>query len=203
MRAPGPFITTGTSLSLKGIEETLYYGAYEATSVAAPRVLVIGMGAGMDMLTGLYANASGITGVEINAATVHIVRNVYKEYFRHWVDDPKVRIVQDEGRHYLTRTPGKYDIIQVTGVDSYSGTMASSNIFAESYLYTKEALQLYYEKLTDQGMVNIIRLEYPQFPREMVRVLATGVAALREMGVRDPANIWPCLPTYGSPADHF
>ncbi|MBF0504872.1 MAG: hypothetical protein HQL14_07195 [Candidatus Omnitrophica bacterium] len=178
----------GNISSLKGVEKTMYSSAYQGTSLRAPNVLVIGMGAGMDILTGLYFNASKITGVDINAATHNVLNNVYKDYFRYWVNDPKVTMVQDEGRHYLTNSRDKYDIIQVTGVDSYSGTMASSNIFAESYLYTKEAIKLYYEKLTKDGIINIIRLEYPNPPREMLRMLATTVRVLREMGVKEPAN---------------
>jgi hypothetical protein len=191
------FYYNGDKSSLKGIEKTLYWGAYRATSVPSPKVLVIGMGAGMDILTALHANAHDVTGVEINGATHNILRNVYREYFKHWVDDPRVRMVHDEGRHYLSKVREKYDVIEVTGVDSYSGTIASANIFSENYLYTKEAIKLYYKKLTDNGVAHIIRLEYPDPPREMVRMLATAMEALREEGIDDPsqhivmfANTW-------------
>jgi hypothetical protein len=191
------FYYDGHINSLKGIEETLYYGAYKVTSVDSPNVLVIGMGAGMDVLTALYSNASKVTGVEINGAIHRILKKIYKDYFKHWVNDPRVRLVHDEGRHFLSKTDELYDVIQLTGVDSYSGTMASANIFSENYLYTKEAVKLYFERLTEEGIIDIIRLEYPEPPREMLRMLTTAVAVLREMGIQEPSkhivmmsNIW-------------
>jgi len=172
--------------SLKGIEETMYHSAYRAISIPSPKVLVIGVGGGTDILTALYSKASHVTGVEINGAIHKIIKKVYKDYFKNWVNHPKVDLVHDEGRHYLSKTDELYDIIQLTGVDSYSGTMASANIFSENYLYTREAVRLYYQKLTEQGIVSIITLEFPITPREALRMLTTVVAELRDMGVQEP-----------------
>ena len=178
----------GNIESLKGIEETLYHSSYQATSVSSPNVLVVGVGGGMDILAALNSNAASVTGVEINGATHKILRKVYADYFKNWVNDPRVHLVHDEGRHYISKTNKLYDIIQLTGVDSYTGTMASSNIFSENYLYTKEAVKLYFERLTDQGIINIIRLEFPRVPREVIRMLTTVVETLREQGIEEPAK---------------
>ena len=43
----------GRTESLAGIERTIYAAAYEASSVPAPRALVIGVGGGFDILTAL------------------------------------------------------------------------------------------------------------------------------------------------------
>ena len=62
-----------------------------------PRVLVIGVGGGFDVLTALAFDASEVTGVEINSATVDILTDTYRDYFRAWVDDPRVRLVSGRG----------------------------------------------------------------------------------------------------------
>jgi len=177
----------GTRSSLAGIDETIYAAAYEATSVAKPRVLTIGVGGGFDVLNALYYDASEVTGVEVNAATVGILTRTYRDYFRRWVEDPRVTIVHGEGRHFLATNDRRYDVIQLSGVDSYSGTSAAAHVFSENYLYTAEAFDLYLSRLAPQGMLNMMRLEFKP-PREMLRALTTAVAALRRAGVANPAE---------------
>lgn len=175
----------GTPESLTGIEETIYASAYYATPVAKPKVAIIGVGGGFDVLTALHFDASQVTGIEINAATVNILKNVYRDYFKHWVTDPRVSIVNADGRHYLSTLDRKFDVIQLSGVDSYSGTPGAAHVFSENYLYTAEAFDLYLRRLSDQGVINMMRMEHtPQ--KEMLRALTTAVAALRRMGVSDP-----------------
>ncbi|HEY7510160.1 MAG TPA: hypothetical protein VIG50_07905 [Vicinamibacteria bacterium] len=177
----------GRPQSLRGIEETIYAAAYQAGATARPRVLVIGVGGGFDVLTALAFDASSVTGVEINAATVRMLTGAYRDYFRPWMDDPRVRIVPGEGRHYLATRPDRYDVIQLSGVDSYSGTAAAAHVFSENYLYTEEAFDLYLGRLTEGGILNVMRLEHVP-PREMLRALTTAVAALRRRGVDRPAE---------------
>jgi spermidine synthase len=177
----------GKPESLAGIERTVYAAAYEASSVMKPRVLVIGVGGGFDLLTALRYDAREVTGVEINGATIDIATRVYKDYCGSWSLNPRVRLVEDEGRHYLAERPDRFDILQLSGVDSYSGTPGAAHVFSESYLYTAEAFDLYLSRLTDDGVLNLMRLEF-QPPREMLRALVTMVAALRRSGVGTPAE---------------
>lgn len=177
----------GDPKSLAGIDQTIYAAAYEATCVRHPRVATIGVGGGFDILTALYFEAPEITAVEINAATVKILTETYRDYFRACVADPRVHLVQAEGRHYLATTPRQFDVLQLSGVDSYSGTPGAANVFSENYLYTAEAFDLYLSRLTDQGVLNMMRLEYIP-PREMLRGLTTAVAALRRAGATRPAH---------------
>jgi len=177
----------GTPDSLTGIEETIYAAAYEATSVQKPRVLVIGVGGGFDVLNALYFDATEVTGVEVNAATVRILTHTYRDYFRRWVTDPRFRLVPGEGRNFLARHPEPYDVIQLSGVDSYSGTSAAAHVFSENYLYTAQAFDLYLSRLSANGILNMMRLEFVP-PREMLRALTTAVAALRRAGADRPAD---------------
>jgi spermidine synthase len=175
----------GTRSSLDGIEQTIYSAAYHALALPKPRVLVIGVGGGFDILTALAFDAREVTGVEVNQAILGILRHTYRDYFKSWVADPRVRLVEAEGRHYLATTPQHFDVLQLSGVDSYSGTPGAANVFSESYLYTAEAFDLYLERLSEHGILNVMRLEFPR-PREMLRALVTAVAALRRAGVARP-----------------
>ena len=177
----------GTPGSLAGIEDTIYTAPYHATSVAHPRVLVIGVGGGSDILSALAFSASSVTGAEINGATVRILTKVFRDYFRHWVEDPRVRLVNEEGRRFLTGTTGTFDVITLSGVDTYSGVAGAAHVFSENYLYTEEAFDLFLSRLSDQGIVSVQRND--GFPRrEMLRVLTTAVEALRRAGAARPAD---------------
>jgi hypothetical protein len=173
--------------SLAGIEQTFYAAAYETTSVPHPRVLVIGVGGGFDVLTALHAEAAEVTGIEVNRATVDILTRKYRDYFRGWTEDPRVRLIHAEGRNFLSNTRQRFDVIQLSGVDSVSGTPAMAHVFSENYLYTREAFDLYLARLSDDGIMNMMRTEYRP-PREMLRALVTAVGALRRVGVDRPAD---------------
>ena len=173
--------------SLEGIERTIYASAYQVKAAPRPRVFVIGVGGGFDVLTALRFDASSVTAVEINGATVRILRDTYADYFGKWVRDPRVELVHGDGRHVLERTDRRFDVIQLSGVDSYAGTPGAAHVFSENYLYTEEAFDLYLRRLSDAGIVNMMRLEYWP-PREMLRALTTAVGALRRAGVRRPSD---------------
>jgi hypothetical protein len=177
----------GDPATLRGLEETIYAAAYRASLVPKPRVLVVGVGGGMDVLTALRFDAASVTGAEVNGATLEILRRTYRAHFRGWVDDPRVRLVHEEGRHFLASRPDLYDVIQLSGVDSVSGTPGAAHVFSESYLYTAEALDLYLSRLAPGGVLNVMRPESTP-PREMLRLLATVVESLRRRGVERPAE---------------
>jgi hypothetical protein len=177
----------GRRESLEGIERTIYAAAYEARAVESPRALVIGVGGGFDILTALRFDPRSVTGVEVNGATLDILRRVYADYCGPWVRDPRVALVEADGRHYLASTSESYDVIQLSGVDSYSGTAGAAHVFSENYLYTEEAFDLYLSRLSPQGILNLMRLEW-QPPREMLRALVMAVAALRRAGVDEPSR---------------
>jgi hypothetical protein len=173
--------------SLAGIEQTMYMAAYEATSVKKPRVLVIGVGGGFDVLAAIRGDAGSITGVEVNGATLDLLTRREHEYFGPWASDPRVTLVHDDGRHYLAAHREPFDVLQLSGVDSVSGTPAAAHVFSENYLYTAEAMDLFIARLGPEGIINLMRTEYVP-PKEMLRALVTAVFALRRAGVARPAD---------------
>jgi hypothetical protein len=177
----------GRRESLEGIDRTIYAAAYEVKAVERPKALVIGVGGGQDILTALYYDPARVTGVDVNGATLDILRRVFADYFAPWVRDPRVTLVEDDGRHHLASSPETYDVIQLSGVDSYSGTAGAAHVFSENYLYTEEAFDLYLSRLSPQGVLNLMRLEW-QPPREMLRALVMVVSSLRRAGAAEPAR---------------
>ncbi len=171
------------------------YRAFAARGGADPDVLVIGVGGGVDVMVALQHGARHIDAVEINTAMLQMVTETYDTYlgglFRpgaHAYSD-RIHLVHGEGRSFLRHGDRKYDVIQMSGVDSFTALSTGAYTLTESYLYTVEAVQEFYAHLEDGGYVNYSRflLNHPRQPRETLRLAHIAYTALAELGVADPA----------------
>src|SRR6202035_2892711 len=81
----------------------------------------------------------------------------------------------------------RFDVVQMTLVDTWASTAAGAFALSENTLYTVEAFQEYFEHLKPDGMIAITRWEFRQ-PREALRVVAVAIEALHRLGVVDPAR---------------
>ncbi len=172
------------------------YIAHRSAGREGPRVMVIGVGGGVDVMVALANGAKKVTAVELNTAMIDMVTGRYDEYlgglFRpggHPLAD-RVELVNSEGRSYLRTHDTKYDVIQMSGVDSYTALSTGAYTLSESYLYTTQAVQDFYAHLTDDGIVNYSRfiMARPMKPRETLRLANIAYTALQELGVADPAS---------------
>ena len=59
----------------------------------------------------------------------------------------------------------KFDVVQMTLVDTWASTAAGAFALSENSLYTEEAFREYFEHLKPDGMIAITRWEFQQ-PRE-------------------------------------
>jgi len=151
----------------------------------APHVLILGAGAGMDVLQALYHNATLVDAVELNPQLVGLVRETFADYAGHLYDHPRVRVHIAEARGFVTRSRDRYDLIQVGLLDSFAVSGSGVQALNENYLYTAEAVQAYLTRLKDGGLLSITRwLKIP--PRDSLKLVATVVEALRRMGIEQP-----------------
>jgi hypothetical protein len=125
-----------------------------------------------------------VTAVEVNPLIVDAVNDHFGamtgELYRH----PRVRAVVDEGRSFVRRDPGRYDILQASAVFGRMAPAAGAFTLSENNLYTLEAFTDYWQHLQDDGILTISRFI---FERETLRLVSLGLALLQEQGVADPA----------------
>jgi spermidine synthase len=150
-----------------------------------PKVLIIGVGGGVDVLIGLYNGATHITGAEINSSLVDAVRNRYRQYSGGYFHLPNVNIHPSEGRHFLSKDQKRYDIIQLSGVDTFTALSVGAYSLSENYLYTHEAIQDYLNHLNPNGVVSFSRWHIKP-PRENLRLAATMLEAIEQNGAANP-----------------
>ncbi len=170
--------------------EGLMRVAPSVTNVLRPHgsYAIIGPGGGPDVMRALANGSSDITGIEINPIIINdVMRGRYADYSHHLYDLPQVHIHIADGRSWVRNSRQKYDVVQMTLVDTWASTAAGAFALSENNLYTVEAFKEYFQHLKPDGMIAITRWEFKQ-PREALRVLAVAMQALHELGVPDPAR---------------
>lgn len=142
-----------------------------------PRVLVIGPGGGTDVVLALAAGSPKVTAVEMNPLMIDCVRH-YGDKAGNLYEHPNVQLVMDEGRNFIQRTPEKFDVIMLGFVDSFAAVSSGGLSLTENYLYTRDALEAYYDHLSDDGVLAIIR-----WPSDVPRLVANAIDFLSKRGM--------------------
>ena len=171
------------------------YVARGADTAEPPSVLVIGVGGGIDVMIALKHGARHVTAVEINRAMIDMVTTRFGDYLGGLFDPAgrlgdRVDLHHADGRSYVRSSPDRFDLIQMSGVDSFTALSSGAYTLSEAYLYTVEAVKDLYERLEPNGFLNISRFAFvrPRKPRETLRLANIAYTALSELGVEDPAS---------------
>ncbi len=156
--------------------------------VDQPNVLVIGAGGGRDMVMAKSHGAKEIVAAEINPA-IHSEMSPggrLHEYSGGIYSAPDVKVHNIDGRHLVKTLPaGYFDLVILNGVDTFSGLSTGAYAYAESYLYTKNAVVDYLRVLSPNGVINFNRWFEEDKPRETLRLFAIALDALRSTGATE------------------
>jgi spermidine synthase len=154
-----------------------FIGFFPFLTARPDSVLLIGPGAGLDVLLALAVGASEIEGAELNPSMLPIVRR-YRDFSGPLYDYENVSVAVAEGRSYVRRADRKYDLIYMALTKSAT-TASSSLALVESYVHTIEGFEDYLAHLTDEGQVAVVC----QHPLVQARLVLTGIAALQREGM--------------------
>ncbi|HEY1940154.1 MAG TPA: hypothetical protein VGJ33_19665 [Candidatus Angelobacter sp.] len=147
---------------------------------------IIGPGGGVDVMRAVANGSPSVTGIEINPTIANsVMRGYYADYSYHLYDLPQVHIHVQDGRSYIRSSHEKYDVVQMTLVDTWASTAAGAFALSENNLYTVEAFREYFDHLKPDGMIAITRWEFKQ-PREALRVVSQAIESLHQEGIADP-----------------
>jgi hypothetical protein len=152
-----------------------------------PHVLVLGAGAGNDVLQAMYHRSAAIDAVELDRNVIDLVSQRFRDFSGNLYSRPGVQVYHAEARGFVNTSRERYDLIQVALLDSFSAASAGLYGLSENYLYTVEALQTYLNLLAPEGMLAVTRwLTLP--PRDALKLFATAVTALDRNGVAEPSS---------------
>ena len=149
---------------------------------------IIGPGGGVDVLRAVANGSPDVTGIEINPLIANtIMRGRYADYVHHLYEVPEVHMHVGDGRSWIRSSRERYDVLQMTLVDTWAATAAGALALSENNLYTIEAFREYFDHLKPDGFIAITRWEFKQ-PREALRVVSQAMEALHRIGVENTAR---------------
>ncbi len=186
------------SLTIDALASTVLYSRdtvatrNEAQSISAlvhqfrgedSRVLIIGPGGGVDIVSALYHGSEDVLAVEINPIIIHdVMLGEFRDSTTSLYDSPGVRVVEGEGRSFVRRSTDRFDVIQVTLIDTWAATAAGAFALSENTLYTVDAYEDFYEHLDDDGVLSMSRWRLDE-DREFIRLVGLAREALARRGV--------------------
>lgn len=172
---------------LDQLTSALPYHVLASDQRKPPRVLVLGAGAGSDVMQALYHRSATVDAVELDSNVNDLLLQRFNDYAGNLYNQPGVHVYAAEARGFVNNSRERYDLIQVALLDSFGTSSAGLYGMSENYLYTVEAMQAYLSRLTPGGMLAVTRwLTLP--PRDALKLFATAVTALQQSGVANPAS---------------
>lgn len=177
-------------IRFSGDRKELDYLEYDVTNLAysirnSGRAAVIGVGGGRDILSAYKFGFESITGVEINPIFIKILTHRYADY-NQVASLEGVRFVVDEGRSWFARTKERFDLIQMSLIDTWAATGAGAYSLTENGLYTVEGWKHFVSKLKPNGVFTVSRWFAPTDLGETGRVISLAKATLFALGITEP-----------------
>lgn len=135
------------------------------------RVFVLGTGTGMTLgAVTLHPEVESIVLAEIEPGAIAAGRS-FAEFNHHALDDPRLRVVFNDGRNYLDTSLEKFDVITADPIHPWSGGAA--------YLYTDEYFRTVAERLAPGGVAAQWLPLYELSVRDVKTVVRTFAANFR------------------------
>lgn len=181
----------GTSLRQFHQPEDIQHLRYDVTSVAhylrpTGKACVIGVGGARDIQCALLFGHKQVLGIELNPIFVDLLKRRFHDFAG--IDRPGVRLVVDEARSYLSRSTERFDLLQMSLIDTWAATGAGAYSLSENAIYTVEAWKVFLSRLSEKGIFTVSRWHSERELGETGRIVSLAVAALLDMGVKDPRS---------------
>lgn len=183
----------GTMLAERGdqLERHGYLG-WDLTSFAhllrtTGPAAVIGVGGGRDVTVAVLAGHKPVVGIEINDLIVELHTNTLASYSG-LTNLEDVVLVADEARSFLSRDRRQYTVITMSLIDTWASTGAGAYTLSENGLYTVEAWETFFSRLTRNGIFSVSRWYNSLSPGETARMTALAMEALWMRGAKNPGR---------------
>jgi spermidine synthase len=142
-------------------------------------VVIIGSGGGRDVLGARNFMPKKIIAIEINPTIIEAA-NLFSSSTYNQSD---TQVIVDDGRIGLRQLGVRPDLIQLSLVDTWAAASSGSYALVENYLYTREAFDIYLDRLSPSGIISITR-----WSSEKEKLSALAYAALASSGITVPAD---------------
>jgi len=147
---------------------------------------VIGVGGGRDIVSAHLFGVTDITGVELNPILVNLhTRDPFFKNFSNITAIPNLKLHVDDARSWFAATHEKFDLVQMSMIDTWAATGAGAFSLSENGLYTIEGWSAFLKSLNSNGIFTVSRWYSPNETDETARMIGLATAALLDSGVND------------------
>jgi hypothetical protein len=156
----------------------------------SPKVLIVQLGGGTSIFTALYHKAKSVTAVEPDPSIVNLIGQVKSitSFNDNLLKNKEVHVISGEPRAYCATTKERFDILEISLIDSVGLSQTGGYPVNENYTYTVEALTDYMRCLEPNGILSITLWNRLTPPRNVPKLLATVVSALNEIRAQKPED---------------
>ncbi|MDP2329274.1 MAG: hypothetical protein Q8M19_01075, partial [Reyranella sp.] len=168
-----------------------------------PSTFVVQFGGGISTAVALKSGSKHVTVAEGNPALLKAFREDkgLRAFTGDVLNNPKVTVIDYDGRLYVAGTKNRYDIIDLSLADSAGLSSPGGFSIVEKYSYTREAMSAYMRALTPGGILSVTMWNKEEPPKSVLKLYATMVAAARDVdGGKDVAQRFYVVSSYLSTA---
>ncbi|MFO1085319.1 MAG: hypothetical protein U1E21_12195 [Reyranellaceae bacterium] len=171
-----------------------------------PDTFVVQFGGGLSTAVALKAGSQHVTVAEGNPAVLTAFREDkgLRDFTGDILNNPKVTVIDYDGRLYVAHTKNRYDVIDLSLADSAGLSSPGGFSIVEKYSYTREAMSAYMRALKPGGILSVTLWNKEEPPKSVLKLYATMVAAARDVagseGRADIANDFYVASSYLSTA---
>lgn len=174
----------GTRGSIAFLQYDLTNLAYRLPGIH--KSAVIGVGGGRDILSAHLFGVNDITGVELNPLLINLLtRDPMYKNFSNITSIPNLKLHVDDARSWFAATHEKFDLVQMSMIDTWAATGAGAFSLSENGLYTLEGWRAFLKTLNPDGFFTVSRWYSPNNVNETGRMIGLATAALLDSGVKD------------------
>ena len=156
-----------------------------------PETFVVQFGGGISTAVALKSGSSHVTVAEGNPAVLTAFREDkgLRAFTNDVLHNPKVTVIDYDGRLYVAGTKNRYDIIDLSLADSAGLSSPGGFSIVEKYSYTREAMSAYMRALKPGGILSVTMWNKEEPPKSVLKLYATMAAAARDVdGGKDIAE---------------
>jgi spermidine synthase len=147
---------------------------------------VVGVGGGRDVVTAHYFGVPDVTGVELNPIFINLLtREPFFRNFANVTTIPNLKLHVDDARSWFASTHEKFDLVQMSMIDTWAATGAGAFSLSENGLYTLEGWRAFLKSINDGGIFTVSRWYSSDNVNETGRMIGLATAVLLESGVKD------------------
>src|SRR5471032_3244195 len=144
---------------------------------------VVQFGGGISTAVALKVGSSHVTVAEGNPAVLTAFREDkgLRDFTADVLHNPKISVIDYDGRLYLAHTANRYDVIDLSLADSAGLSAPGGFAIVEKYSYTREAMGAYMRALKPGGILSVTLWNKEEPPKSVLKLYATMAAAAREI----------------------